>query len=166
MRRILTIIAATAVLLTATAAFAASGADPRDTKGGLDIRSSSIRVVTLDSGAKRIRIAVETYTAFDLSNGVGSFYWQLDTTGGGTIDYQVFMFGDPKAEPSAPAYCLVKSTNPNRPYHAYVKADATSHRFVCGLPRHDLRMTKSVRWRLAGRFKGIIDRAPVTGWYG
>ena len=166
MRRIVTIIAATAVLLTATAAFAASGTDPRDTRGGLDIRSSSIRVVTLDSGAKRIRIAVETYAAFDLSDGVGSFYWQLDSTGGDAVDYQVFMFGDPKAEPFAPAYCLVKSTNPSHPYRAYVKADATSHRFVCGLPRHDLQMTKSVRWRLAGRFKGIVDRAPDTGWYG
>jgi hypothetical protein len=166
MRRIVTVIAATAVLLTATAAFAASGTDPRDAKGGLDVKSSSIRVVTLDSGKKRIRIALETYRAFDLSNGVGSFYWQLDTTGGAATDYEVFMFGDPKAEPYAPAYCLVKSSNPNVVYKAYVKADATSHRFVCGLPRHDLQMTKSVRWRLAGRFKGIVDRAPDTGWYG
>src|SRR5215213_3715673 len=99
-RRLIALAAATAVLLAATAAFAASGTDPRDTKAGLDIKSSSIKVVTLDSGHKQIRIAVETYEAFDLSNGVGSFYWQVDAFGGASMDYEVYMFGDPKAEPA------------------------------------------------------------------
>jgi hypothetical protein len=165
MRRLITLAAATAVLLAATAAFAASGTDPRDTKAGLDIKSSSIKVVTLDSGHKQIRIAVETYEAFDLSNGVGSFYWQVDAFGGASMDYEVYMFGDPKAEPAQPAFCLVKSTNPDVIYKAYVKASTTATRFVCSVPRHDLRMTKDVRWRVAGRLKGVIDRAPDSGWY-
>ena len=166
MRRFVTIIAATAVLLTASTAFAASGTDPRDAKGGLDIKSSSIRVVTLDSGHKRVRIAVETYDAFDLSTGVGSFYWQIDAYGGAAADYEVYMFGDPKAVPAEPAFCLVKSLNPDLIYNTYVHVDATDTRVVCGVPRGDLKMTKDVRWRVAGRYKGIVDRAPDTGWYG
>jgi hypothetical protein len=166
MRRFVTIIAATAVLLTASAAFAASGTDPRDAKGGLDIKSSSIRVVTLDPGHKRVRIAVETYDPFDLSTGVGSFYWQIDAYGGAAADYEVYMFGDPKAVPAEPAFCLVKSLNPDLVYNTYVHVDTTDTRVVCGVPRGDLRMTKDVRWRVAGRYKGIIDRAPDAGWYG
>jgi hypothetical protein len=166
MRRIVTIIATTAVLLGATTAFAVSGTDPRDAKGGLDVRSSSIRTLTLDSRTKRVRIAVATYRAFDLSDGVGSFYWQVDSYGGTAVDYEAYMFGDPKAEPYEPAYCVVQSTNPARVYHAYEKVDTSSDRFVCSVPRHDLKITKSVRWRLAGRFDGIVDRAPDTGWYG
>jgi hypothetical protein len=166
MRRFITIIAATAVLTTASAAFAASGGDPRDAKGGLDIKSSSIRVVTLDSGDRRVRFAVETYDAFDLSTGVGSFYWHVDTYGGTAADYEVYMFGDPKAVPAEPAFCLVKSLNPKVIYKAYEKVATSDTRVVCGVPRGDLKMTKDVRWRVAGRYKGIIDRAPDTGWYG
>jgi hypothetical protein len=165
MRRPITVIAAVAVLLTASAAFAASGTDPRDAKGGLDIERSSIRVVTLDSGHKRVRFAVETYDAFDLSNGVGSFYWQVDAYDGKAADYEVYMFGDPKAVPAEPVFCLVKSLNPDLVYHAYEKVSATDTRIVCGVPRHDLKMTKT-RWRVAGRYQGTIDRAPDTGWYG
>jgi hypothetical protein len=166
MRRFVTIIAATAVLLTATAAFAASGTDPRDAKGGLDIKSSSIRVVTLEDGHKRVRFAVQTYDPFDLSTGTGSFYWNVDSYGSTAADYEVYMFGDPNAVPAQPVFCLVKSLNPDLVYNAYEKVDASDSRIVCGVPRGDLKMTKSVRWRVAGRYKGIIDRAPDTGWYG
>ena len=67
----------------------------------------------------RIRIAVSTYKPFDLSNGKGSFYWQLDTYGDGAMDYVVFVFGDPQADPPAPLFCLVKSKNPDVIYKAY-----------------------------------------------
>jgi hypothetical protein len=166
MRRVIVIFAATAMLLAATAAFAASGTDPRDAKGGLDIERSAVKVVTLDDGHKRVRLAVETYDPFDLSSGVGSFYWQLDAYGGTATDYEVYMFGDPKAVPAEPAFCLVKSTNPDLVFKAYVHVAVSAKRLVCGLPRHDLKMTKAVRWRVAGRYEGIIDRAPDTGWYG
>jgi hypothetical protein len=43
---------------------------------------------------------------------------------------------------------------------------ATDTRVVCSLPRHDLKMTKDVRWRVAGRLNDLIDRAPDTGWNG
>lgn len=166
MRRLITIATAVAVVLTASAAFAATGTDPRDAKGGLDIERSSIRVVTLENGHKRARFVVETYDPFDLSNGVGSFYWHVDSYGSTAADYEIYMFGDPKAVPAEPIFCLVKSLNPNLVYKAYEKVDASDTRVVCGVPRGDLKMTKAVRWRVAGRYKGIIDRAPDTGWYG
>jgi hypothetical protein len=76
------------------------------------------------------------------------------------------MFGDPNATPPRPLLCLVRSTNPERPFRAYVHVAATNTRVVCGLPARDLHMTKSVRWRLAGRLHGVIDRAPDSGWNG
>jgi len=82
----------------------------------------------------------------------------------GATDYVVYMFGDPDAVPAAPVFCLVKSTNPDRPYKAYVHVDATKRSVVCGLPARDLRTTKAIRWRLAGRLHGIVDRAPDSGW--
>ena len=166
MRRIATVVISAAVLLTANAALAASGTDPQDTPGGLDIASSSIRVVRIPDAPNRVRIAVSTYDPFDLSNGRGSFYWQLDTHGDGAADYGVYMFGDPQAIPPAPVFCLVKSTSPDVIFKAYERVNAAETRVVCVLPRRDLKMTKAARWRVAGRLGGVIDRAPDTGWYG
>src|SRR3954469_4044353 len=53
---------------------------------------------------------------------------------------------------------------PDRPYKAYVHVAATSTSVVCGLPSEDLRATKTIRWRPAGRLHGTVDRAPDTGW--
>ena len=134
--------------------------------GRLDIASSSIRIVPIDGGAYRTRLAVSTYEAFDLSNGKGSFFWQIDSYGDSAVDYVVKVFGDPDAVPAEPVFCLVKSKNPDVIYKAYVPVTATHTRVVCGLPRHDLKMTKDVRWRVAGRLNDLIDRAPDTGWNG
>jgi hypothetical protein len=166
MRRIAHVIVGAAVMLSAHAAFAASAGDPRDTPKGIDIARSSIRTVQIDKGVFRRRIAVSTYDRFDLSTGKGSFFWQLDSYGDGAVDYVVYIFGDPNAQPSAPAFCLVKSKNPDRPYKAYVHVAVTHTRVVCGLPARDLKQTKDIHWRLAGRLGGTIDRAPDSGWYG
>lgn len=166
MRRIAAVMVGAAVMLSAHAAFAASDADPRDTPNGLDIERSSIRTVEIDQGVFRRRIAVATYNRFDLSTGKGSFFWQLDSYGDSAVDYVVYMFGDPNAQPPEPAFCLVKSKNPDRPYKAYVHVAVTNKRVVCGLPARDLKQTKDIRWRLAGRLGGTVDRAPDTGWYG
>ncbi len=164
MRRIASTVIIAALLLAAPSAFAAVAGDPKDTAKGLDIATSSIRTVKVERGVFRDRIRVTTYNAFDLSNGKGSFYWQIDSYGDGATDYVVYMFGDPDAVPAAPVFCLVKSTNPDRPYKAYVHVDATKRSVVCGLPARDLRTTKAIRWRLAGRLHGIVDRAPDSGW--
>jgi hypothetical protein len=166
MRRIATTVIAAALLLGATSALAANAGDPQDTPKGLDIATSSIRTVKIDHGVFRDRLAVSTFKAFDLSDGKGSFYWQIDSYGSASVDYVAYMFGDPNATPPRPLLCLVRSTNPQRPFRAYVHVAATNTRVVCGLPARDLHMTKSVRWRLAGRLHGAIDRAPDTGWYG
>jgi hypothetical protein len=166
MRRTTSIIAGTVLLLTAHAAMAASAGDPKDTPKGLDVSRSSIRTVEIADGVFRKRIGVSTYNAFDLSTGKASFYWQIDSYGDRAVDYIVYMFGDPDANPPRPLLCLVKSRNPDRPYRAYVHVAATDTRVVCGLPERDLRTTKAMRWRLAGRKGDVIDRAPDTGWYG
>jgi hypothetical protein len=164
MRRIASTVITAALLLGAHSAFAASAGDPKDTPKGLDIATSSIRTVKLKPGVFRDRIKVSTYNAFDLSNGKGSFYWQIDSYGDGAPDYVVYMFGDPNAVPAAPLFCLVKSTNPDRPYKAYVHVDATKTSVVCGVPADDLKATRTIRWRVAGRLHGTVDRAPDTGW--
>ena len=115
-------------------------------------------------GVFRDRIKVTTYNAFDLSNGNGSFYWQIDSYGDGAPDYVVYMFGDPTAVPAAPLFCQVMSKNPADPFKAYVHVDSTNRSVVCGLPSKDLKATKTIRWRLAGRLHGTVDRAPDTGW--
>ena len=166
MRRFATMAVATVLLIGVQNAWGLSASDPQDTPGGLDIASSSFRVVPIAGGAYRTRLAVSTYEAFDLSNGKGSFYWQIDSYGDGAVDYVAYMFGDPDAVPAEPVFCLVKSRNPDVIYKAYVPVTATATRVVCGLPRHDLKMTKDVRWRVAGRIHGLIDRAPDTGWNG
>jgi hypothetical protein len=164
MRRIASMVITAALLLGASSAFAAGAGDPKDTAKGLDIATSSIRTVKVEPGVFRDRIKVSTYNRFDLSNGKGSFYWQIDSYGDGAVDYVVYMFGDPDAVPAAPVFCLVKSKNPDRPYKAYVHVDATKTSVVCGLPADDLKTTKTIRWRLAGRLHGTVDRAPDSGW--
>ena len=166
MRRIASTVVTAALLLGTPSAFAASAGDPKDTPKGLDVATSSIRTVKVKPGVFRDRIKVSTYNRFDLSSGKGSFYWQIDSYGDGAVDYVVYMFGDPDANPPRPLLCLVKSKNTDRPYRAYVHVAATDTRVVCGLPERDLRTTKAVRWRLAGRKGDVIDRAPDTGWYG
>jgi len=166
MRRFATVAVATMLLIGVQNAWGFSASDPKDTPGGLDIASSSIRIVQIDGGAYRTRLAVSTYKAFDLSNGKGSFFWQIDSYGDSAVDYIVKVFGDPDAVPAEPVFCLVKSKNPDVIYKAYVPVTATHTRVVCGLPRHDLKMTKDVRWRVAGRLNDLIDRAPDTGWNG
>jgi len=166
MRRFATMAIATMLLIGVQNALGLSASDPQDTPGGLDVASSSIRTVAIAGGAYRTRLAVSTYEAFDLSNGKGSFFWQIDSYGDGAIDYVASMFGDPNAAPAEPIFCLVKSKNPDVIYKAYAPVTATDTRAVCGLPRHDLKMTKDVRWRVAGRLNGLIDRAPDVGWNG
>jgi len=166
MRRFATVAVATMLLIGIQNAWGLSASDPKDTPGGLDIASSSIKTVQIAGGAYRTRLAVSTYKPFDLSNGKGSFYWQIDSYGDGAVDYVATMFGDPDAVPARPVFCFVKSTNPDVIYKAYVPVTATSTRVVCGLPRHDLKRTKDIRWRIAGRLNGLIDRAPDTGWNG
>src|SRR5262249_25945492 len=102
MRRIASTVITAALLLGAHSALAASAGDPKDTPKGLDIATSSIRIVKArpaSLGELRYRIKVTTYNAFDLSNGKGSFYWQIDSYGDGAPDYVVYMFGDPNAVP-------------------------------------------------------------------
>lgn len=166
MKRLVSVMIGATVLLGVTAAYAATAGDPQDTRKGLDIARSSIRTVRIEGGALRARIVVSTYRPFDLSTGKGSFYWQIDSYGDGGIDYVVYLFGDPESVPAQPAFCLVKSKNPDLIFKAYVHVAVTDTRAVCGLPAHDLRMTKAIRWRLAGRLHGVIDRAPDKGWNG
>jgi hypothetical protein len=66
--------------------------------------------------------------------------------------------------PGAPLCCLVTSANPDRPHKASVHVDATKTSVVCGLPSADMKTTKTIRWRVAGRLHGTVDRAPDTGW--
>ena len=166
MRRFATVAVATMLLIGVQNAWGFSASDPQDTASGLDIASSSIKVVPIGGGAYRTRLAVSTYKAFDLSNGKGSFFWQIDSYGDGAVDYIVKVFGDPDAVPAEPVFCLVKSKNPDVIYKAYVKVTATATRVVCSLPRHDLKMVGDARWRVAGRLNDLVDRAPDTGWNG
>jgi hypothetical protein len=164
MRRISILLTAALVLAAAPIAHAASGTDPNDVTGGLDIARSSVRTVEPAKGVFKIRLKVETYDRFDLSNGVGSFYWQLDTRGGPAADYQVFVFGDPKAVPAAPLFCKVETIKGGKV--GYMHVGSTHRSATCGIPRRLLQPTKDIRWRAAGRSRGVIDRAPDTGWYG
>jgi hypothetical protein len=166
MRRIATIAVATLMMAGMSNAWGASGGDPQDTPGGLDIASNSVRTVEISKGVFKVRFAVKTYKPFDISDGSGSFFWQFDMYGDSSVDYVAFMFGDPDAVPAEPAFCLVKSRNPHVIYKAYVHVAVSDNRIVCGLPKHDLKMTKPVTWRLAGRMGDVIDRAPDSGWYG
>jgi hypothetical protein len=120
--------------------------------------------VQLPDGHWRVRLKVQTYDRFDLSNGKGSFYWQLDTRGGSAPDYQVYVFGDPKAVPAAPLFCLVENMKGAKLGLQHVTF--THRSATCGIPRHLIHKTKAIRWRVAGRLQGVVDRAPDTGWYG
>src|SRR4051794_32170192 len=163
MRRIASTMITAALLLGAPSVFAASAGDPKDTPKGLDVATSSIRTVKIKPGVFRDRIRVTTYDAFDLSNGKGSFYWQIDSYGDGAADYGLHVRRSERGAGRA-RVLPGEVDEPDRPYKAYVHVAATSTSVVCGLPSEDLRATKTIRWRLAGRLHGNVDRAPDTGW--
>jgi len=164
MKRLTTLVIVAAALLATPVAFGASAADPNDVDGGIDIARSSIRTVEIGSGVFRTRLKAVTYDPLDLSDGVGSIYWQLDSKGDGRPDYEAYVFGDPKAKPDAPAFCLFKSLG--APHEEYVKVAVSGKTAVCAFPRRYVETTKEIRWRLAGRMEGVVDRAPDTGWNG
>jgi hypothetical protein len=154
-----------AVILTANAAWAASGTDPNDTTGGIDILRSSVNTIEREDGHKRVVVRAETEDPMTLETGHGSLYWQLDTRGGGDHDYEVYVFGDPEAnDPPGPIYCLVQKPNGAKKLYVHVSVDEDVAR--CAIPRSHLTIDKSIRWRVAGRLDGVIDRAPNVGWYG
>lgn len=163
MRKILTVAMASLLVLAVQAAWGATRSDPNDVTGGLDIKTSSVREAEIADGVFRTRFAVTTYDQFDLSDGVGSFYWQLDTKGDGAADYELYMFGDPKAVPAGPLFCLLKASDHSGNVYGRVKQGDAS--FLCGFPSRFVKTTHDVRWRLAGRMEGTIDRAPDSGWY-
>jgi hypothetical protein len=157
-----TIVAITAVtVLVIPAALGAGAGDPDDVAGGIDIARSAIRTVETAPGVFRIRLKAVAFDPLELSSGVGSIYWQLDSRGGDAPDYEAYVFGDPKTEP---ALCLFRSLR--APHEEYVKVAVSGRVAVCAFPKRFIEITKAVRWRLAGRSQGVIDRAPNTGWYG
>ena len=97
MAKFLRLIVVSAVVLTANAAWAASGTDPNDTDGGIDILRSSVNQITREDGRRRVVLRAEAEDDLTLETGKGSIYWQLDTRGSGEADYEVFVFGDPEA---------------------------------------------------------------------
>ena len=134
MRRFATVAVATMLLIGVQNAWGFSASDPKDTPGGLDIASSSIRIVPIYGGAYRTRLAVSTYNAFDLSNGKGSFFWQIDSYGDSAVDYVVNVFGDPDAAPAEPVFCPGEVQEPRRRSGPTCTRAATHTRVVCGLP--------------------------------
>jgi hypothetical protein len=164
MPKLLRVALASAVILTANAAWAASGSDPNDTTGGIDILRSTVNVVTREDGHKRLVVRAETEDRLELDTGRGSIYWQLDTRGSGGTDYEVYVFGDPKADdPPGPNYCLVQK--PNGTQKHYVDVSVRGKVARCAIPRSFVTIEGPIRWRLAGRLAGVIDRAPDVGWY-
>jgi hypothetical protein len=170
MVKILRIAVVTALLLTANAAWAASGSDPNDTQGGIDILRSSVQMVTLEDGHHRLVLRTTTQRKLRLETGKGSIYWQLDTKGTGHAEYEVYVFGDPEAnDPAGPIFCLLQ--RPNGADKTYLHAvnvfdDGDTFGARCAIPKTLLDIDGAIRWRLAGRLDGVIDRAPDVGWYG
>jgi hypothetical protein len=165
MRRSITLAVVAAMLLTTPAALALHAVDPNDVKGGIDIADSEVKIREIDPGVFRMRLVATRYDkAFDFSEGKGSVYWQLDTRGDGAADYEAFVFGDPEAVPAADAFCLFKSLR--EPHKEFVKVLVQENVALCGFPKRFVKITKDIRWRLAGRLEGVIDRAPNRGWYG
>jgi hypothetical protein len=164
MARFLRLIVVSAVLLTANAAWAASGTDPSDTDGGIDILRSSVNQITREDGRRRVVVRAEAEDDLTLETGKGSIYWQLDTRGSGETDYEVFVFGDPEAtDPPGPIYCLLQ--RPSGAQKHFVRVSQVGGVARCAIPRWFLDIHGGIRWRLAGRLQGTIDRAPDVGWY-
>ena len=157
-----------AVLMTASVAWAASGTDPNDTEGGIDVLRSSVRIVEFPARRDRVVLRVLTQRALRLETGEGSIYWQLDTRGTGKADYEAYIFGDPDAtDPPGPVFCLVQRPNGAQKYFGKVNVfSSTEFGARCAFPRYILDVEHPIRWRLAGRLHGVIDRAPDVGWYG
>jgi len=165
MRRFLHVAVATGVLLTATAAWAASGTDPNDTTGGIDILRSSVNKVETDDGKVRLVLKAAAEDPLAIDQDEGSIFWALDTRGGALTEYEVYVFGDLEAtDPPGPLYCLVQ--RPNGSQKHYVEVRQVENVATCRIPRYLLKIDKPLRWRLAGRLRGVIDRAPDVGWYG
>jgi hypothetical protein len=166
MRRILTVVLAIATVLIAAPAHAtvATFGDPNDVTGGLDVKSSTIRIFETATGRHRVQLVVRTYHAFDLASGGGSFYWQLDTAGTrDSVEFAVFMFADPDAD-NGPLFCLLKAKDGSG--KTYVKvAQPAPNEVRCTFPRALIHPERFPAWRLAGRKGDVIDRAPNTGWY-
>ena len=153
------------IMLTATAAWAASGIDPNDTDGGIDILRSSVTRFVRTDGHVRVVLRAEAEDTLTLETGEGSIYWQLDTKGSTEADYEVYMFGDPLATyPPGPLFCLLQRPDGSRKVYVptVVEVDNT---IKCAIPRFLFGIDKPIRWRLAGRLHGVIDRAPDVGWY-
>lgn len=164
MSKFLRLAVGAAVMLTANAAWAASGTDPNDTAGGIDILRSTVHQIEREDGSKRIVLRAIAQDALTLDTGKGSIYWQLDTRGSGAVDYEVYMFGDVEAnDPPGPVYCLVQKPNETQKHYVAVVVHDTIAR--CAIPRAFLNTDKPIRWRLAGRLHGVVDRAPNVGWY-
>jgi hypothetical protein len=152
-----------AMALGSVPAFATSAGDPDDSTSKLDIRNSGVRVLDLEGGGRRVRLAVRTYGAFDLITVGGSFYWQLDTNGDTEQDFEVFMWGDPKTD-GGPLYCWVKEIGVKGHFDGRI-AQTADDAVQCGFPlRHLDHAPKN--WRVASRLEGVVDRAPNSGWYG
>jgi hypothetical protein len=166
MRKILTVVLAAATVLIAAPAHAtvATFGDPNDVRGGLDVKSSTIRIFETATGGHRVQLEVRTYDAFDLAAHGGSFYWQLDTAGTrDSVEYAVFMFADPDAD-NGPLFCLLKAKDGTG--KTYVKvAQPAANAMRCTFPRAMIHPARFPGWRLAGRKGDVIDRAPNTGWY-
>jgi len=162
MRKFLAASAAAITLLAIPQAWAATATDPDDVSGGLDVKTSAVRVVSVEPGVNRMRLVVTTYDPFDLSNGIGSFYWQIDSMGTGRPDYVAYMFGDPKAD-RGPLFCLLKARDRSLKQYVGVKQGASS--FLCGFPKRYVQTTKPIRWRVASRQEGVVDRGPDIGWF-
>lgn len=165
MRRFISVALATGVLLTATVAWAASGTDPSDTTRGIDILRSSVNRVETEDGKVRLVLKATAEDPLAIDEQEGSIFWALDTRGGGEADYEVYVFGDVNANvPTGPLYCLVQ--RPNGAQKHYVDVSQVENVATCRVPRYLLKIDKQIRWRLAGRLHGVIDRAPDVGWYG
>jgi hypothetical protein len=165
MAKLLRLAVVSAVILTANAAWAASGTDPNDTEGGIDILRSAVNIREREDGTRRVVLYARAEDPIELESGVGSIFWALDTKGTGATDYEVYVFGDPEAnDPPGPLYCLVQK--PSGAQKQYVTVRVVDNEARCFIPRHLLTVDHSIRWRLAGRLQGVIDRAPDVGWYG
>jgi hypothetical protein len=163
MRKIAIVAVTAALALSAQAAFGVARTDPDDVVGGVDIARSKIRVVRIEPGVFRMRLVAQAYEELRIAQGKGSIYWQLDANGDGVHDYEAYIFTDMDAIPPVPATCLFKALREG--WKRDVKVSFSGTTAVCAFPRRFVKATEPIRWRLAGRMGGVVDRAPDSGWY-